>query len=459
MASKKELVEAQTFGRRRLLTAFVSGSPGGREIEPQKPMRAVVAGVALSVLLVLGSLGYGLLKPGLPTGWDNNKLVLTKGSGARFVSIKGTLYPVLNTTSARLVIPSESFEVVEVAESKISDVPRGKQIGITGAPDELPSPAHLVGSGWLACVGDDGASRIQITQAPAGEATTDSAVVTVADQTYVVNGSYRYLVPKKDVTAVLRALQLESAPVRAVTGPWLNVFTPGDDLAPLFLPTAGDPLVTSTLPSGTVVGSVVEQTGSGTEARRYVVTAAGELAPLTEIGYQLYQLGSGAQLGAPIQVSSADIRDVRTAPELAPPTWPQAPAAAFDGLDPMCAVLQVPPGSAPGAQPVAHFALAATTTTDALPTTGRAEVEVDAGKGALVRATGDQLTDQGTVAIIDQSGTVFAVPDPSTEVLAQLGYTAADISPVPQSWLAFLPAGPELTVAAASMAPAGTSGS
>ena len=458
MASKKELVEAQTFGRRRLLTAFVSGSPGGRELEPTKPMRAVIAGIALSVLLVLASLGYGFLKPGLPTGWDDNKLVLTKGSGARFVSIKGTLYPVLNTTSARLVIPSESFAVVEVAEAKISDVPRGKQIGITGAPDELPSPANLVGSGWLACVGEDGASRIQITQDTAGAATADSAVVTVADETYVVHGSHRYLVPAQDVTAVLRALGLESAPVRAVTGPWLNVFAPGDTLAPLFLPGAGDPLVTSTLPSGTVVGSVVEQTGSGTESRRYVVTAAGELAPLTAIGYQLYQLGSGAQLGAPVEVTSADIRDVRTAPELAPQTWPQDPAAAVTGSEAMCAVLQVPDGSAPGAQPVAHLALAAIPA-DALPTTGQAEVEVSAGKGALVRATGNQLTDQGTVAIIDQSGTVFAVPDSSTEVLAQLGYTEADISPVPQSWLEFLPAGPELTVAAASRAPAGTSGS
>lgn len=459
MASKKELVEAQTFGRRRLLTAFVSGSPGGRELEPQKPMRAVVAGVALSVLLVLGSLGYGLLKPGLPAGWDNNKLVLTKGSGARFVSIKGTLYPVLNTTSARLVIPAGSFAVVEVTESKISDVPRGKQIGITGAPDELPSPANLVGSGWLACVSEDGASRIQISQTPAGATSADSAVVTVADQTYVINGSHRYLVPRKDVTAVLRALGLDSAPVRAVTGPWLNVFTPGDDLEPLFLTGAGDPLSTSMLPSGTVVGSVVTQTGAGSQDRRYVVTADGELAPLTEIGFQLYQLGSGASLGAPIEVTSAEIRDVQTAPELAPASWPQTPAAAFDGLDPMCAVLQVPASGAPDAQPVAHLALASAPATDALPTTGNAEVAVDAGKGALVRATGDQLTDQGTVAIIDQSGTVFAVPDASTEVLAQLGFTEADISPVPQAWLAFLPAGPELTVAAASMPPAGTSGS
>ena len=32
MATKKHLVEAHAFSRRRLVTAFVSGAPGGREL-------------------------------------------------------------------------------------------------------------------------------------------------------------------------------------------------------------------------------------------------------------------------------------------------------------------------------------------------------------------------------------------------------------------------------------------
>ena len=36
MATKKDLVEAQSFSRRRLTTAFVSGAPGGREVEPEE---------------------------------------------------------------------------------------------------------------------------------------------------------------------------------------------------------------------------------------------------------------------------------------------------------------------------------------------------------------------------------------------------------------------------------------
>jgi hypothetical protein len=138
VASKRDLVEAQTYSRRRLLTAFTSGAPGGRELEPTKPLRGVVAGVSLSVLLVLGSLGFGLLSPTLPDGWDDQSLVIVEGDGSRYVGIQGTLHPVLNVTSARLVLDSGSFHVVDVSEDDITDAPRGATIGIAGAPDELP---------------------------------------------------------------------------------------------------------------------------------------------------------------------------------------------------------------------------------------------------------------------------------------------------------------------------------
>ena len=42
MATKKDLVEAHAFSRRRLVTAFVSGAPGGREVEPVRPGRVLI---------------------------------------------------------------------------------------------------------------------------------------------------------------------------------------------------------------------------------------------------------------------------------------------------------------------------------------------------------------------------------------------------------------------------------
>jgi len=45
MATKKDLIDAQTYSRRRLLAAFTSGAPGGKEVEPTSPMKAVIGGV------------------------------------------------------------------------------------------------------------------------------------------------------------------------------------------------------------------------------------------------------------------------------------------------------------------------------------------------------------------------------------------------------------------------------
>ncbi len=52
MSSKKDLVEAHSFNRRRLITAFVSGAPGGREVEPVRYGRTLVGGLVLALLIV-----------------------------------------------------------------------------------------------------------------------------------------------------------------------------------------------------------------------------------------------------------------------------------------------------------------------------------------------------------------------------------------------------------------------
>ena len=153
MATKKDLVEAQSFSRRRLTTAFVSGAPGGREVEPDRPLRAVVGGLALTVVLVLGSMAFGWLRSSLPDDWKNDRLVIAEDSGARYVSVEGVLHPVVNTTSARLLIPADQFKVIAVPDQELEEIQRGPTLGILGAPDSLAPRDRLVGSGWVSCLG------------------------------------------------------------------------------------------------------------------------------------------------------------------------------------------------------------------------------------------------------------------------------------------------------------------
>ena len=71
MGTQRDLVEAHSFNRRRLVTAFVSGAPGGREIEPTRPGRTIAAGLVLAVLLVAGAAVSGALQGRTPTDGDD----------------------------------------------------------------------------------------------------------------------------------------------------------------------------------------------------------------------------------------------------------------------------------------------------------------------------------------------------------------------------------------------------
>ncbi|WP_456826246.1 type VII secretion protein EccB [Cellulomonas sp. P5_E12] len=461
MASKRDLVEAQTYSRRRLLTAFVSGAPAGQELEPTKPMRGVVAGILLTVILVLGSLAYGLLKPTLPDGWDDSSLVVVKNVGTRYVAVKGTLYPVLNTTSARLVVPSSSFHVVQVSEDDIADTPRGAAIGIAGAPDAPPAEDRLVATGWLSCLVPDGARTtlgvdlpVDVdgdgaddapTAPPVASGAAPGVLVSVDDDVYVVAGGLRYLIPLEVRSAVLRALGLDTAtPVPAPAG-WLNLFPAGTDLEPVTVPDAGKQVPsTSGLPLDTVIGTVVEVSGVGADTKRYVVDENGDLAPLGDLALPLYELGSG-QDAAVVRASAADMADVRTATEsVAPADWPQVAPVPVPADRSACARLTT------GAE--THVDLVTT----AADPDAAAGVLVAPGGGALVRAA---TTDAGAggVLLVDESGSAFPVPDASDEVLARLGYTPAHVTRVPPAWTALLPAGPALTedAAATQVSPAG----
>ena len=450
MATKRDLVEGQEFARRRLLTAFTSGAPAGRELEPTKPLRGVAAGLLLTALLVVGSLAWGLLAPTLPTGWDTGSLVIVKGVGTRYVGVDGTLYPVLNATSARLVVPSASFHVVQVAAGAIEDAPRGVTIGIVGAPDAPPAADRLVATGWSACVAADGGTRLWVGASAAGAvpAVVDGlgALVEAGDDLWLVADGVAHRIPAQDRTAVLRALGLEQVTPVPASGAWLTLMGTGADLEPLVIDGAGDPVpATSALPADVRVGTVVEVAGAGDAVSRYVVDRRGQLLPMSDLAAALYAPGSGAQSGAVWRATAAEVSAVATAAgQAGAADWPvQVPDLPADGRLP-CVTLTT--GDEATLSMGAVDAAAA----------AHAGVSVQSGGGALVRAQ----SAPGAVSVVwlvDEAGTAFPVPDASDEVLARLGFAAADVTVVPPAWTALFPTGPTLTTAAAGT-PVGAAG-
>jgi type VII secretion protein EccB len=444
MATKGDLIEAQNFSRRRLLTAFVSGAPGGKELEPAAPMRAVIAAIALTVLVVLVGVFYGFIRPGLPQGWENGKLLLVTDTGARFVTVEGVLHPVINTASARLLLPSEGFEVIDTDQASIAGTSVGDTLGIVGAPDELPAPGNLRNTGWSACVTDDAALDVRIAAAGGPTTATGRAAVVRTDGAlYVVSGERSFAVSDVDAAAVLRAAGITALDPVDVPTDWLNLYAPATELAPLEVANLGEPVGGSSLR----VGDVVHVTGTPDDAR-LLVQADGTLAALTPLAWQLYQLGSGNALaGQVIDVAAPDISALGTAARPAGgQDWPTDGFEAVDADERVCASLLPGDGQA----------VTALSTQDAEAET-EAGVQVAPSHGALVRAggRGDQST--GIVTLIDATGTAYPLPGATEETVARLGYAADDVGSVSDGWTALLPTGPTLSEAAAGRSPAAES--
>lgn len=442
MAAKKDLIEAQGFSRRRLLTAFTAGAPGGKELEPAKPMRAVVASIALAALVVIAGVFYGLLKPGLPSGWEANTLILVKDTGARYLSQSGTLYPVINSTSARLLTPGDGFSVITTDSGSLAEIPVGPSIGIVGAPDDVPSPDKLINSGWTACpVEGDVALVLDGDAKPA--AAEAGTVVTSDGVTYVVSGSFRYAVSPdapNNSASVLREVGLADQIPLDVDSRWLNLFTAGADLAPITVSGAG-----ALAPGGTlVVGQVVTPQGAG---KNYLVTTEGKLAPLTPLAYRLYLLGTGVTLGEAVEIPVTDTIGVDSAPDSGYGTdWPAQPLSALAPESLPCAQQT---SSNDGAQST----VLATATT--VPDVGG--VVVPSRSGALVAAGGAGTESAREVVLVDQLGVAYPIPNADDEVLARLGYVADDVGLASGAWMQFFAAGPDLSVGAAGSTPQGTS--
>ena len=246
----------------------------------------------LALLIVAGAAVAPLLKTTLPKDWNQNGLVVGKESGSRFVAYQGTLYPVINTTSARLILGAEGkFDVNFVPDDKIAEQKQGPTIGIAGAPDLLPSTGNLVQTGWSACTNEARAVRVALSpKAPVTVSARGAFVAQAPDgSTQVVAGGHRYPVPEGERgISTLRALGLDGEAARPVPGLWLDLVPRGGSLEPFSVEGAGSRVDTG------VDG--LDQVGSPlrVDGRPYVLSRDG-LLPLSDFAYTIYRWSAPAR--------------------------------------------------------------------------------------------------------------------------------------------------------------------
>lgn len=470
MATKKDLVEAYSFSRRRLVTAFVSGAPGGREVEPTRPGRAIIGGLALAVLLVAGGAVLGILKSPTVVDLDQaGKLVSEKETGADYLvlAVDGSddteLRPLANITSAMLVIGSD-LEAEEVPRSEINDRQIGDPIGILDAPATPPQPADLVQDGWSACTGVIGQPRVgiklDVSDPPQTTPTpdvsflvrTESGGVYVIAQSFPSEQAYAYFIPDGQgtgrIAGALTAQELGSAV--PVPDRWITMFPIGGELklrtfglegADLEVPW---PLRDQLNRAGDAEIGDLLLVGDDT----YLMTRTGVLE-LDEFSDTLYR---NLQLPERPKEFSASQRPggiaVTEVSDLDGVNWPREVRGERPPTGQLCAQLDTS-GTQPGVS-------LATTTLDSEASAGGVAFDavdrsVDSGAGAFVQSGG--WSGVGPTAPVLVDARAYAYPVGPGDETGNLGY--ADVAPVvvPQDWLDLFQPGVALTIDAARCPP------
>ncbi|MFC4507952.1 MULTISPECIES: type VII secretion protein EccB [Streptomyces] len=502
MASRRDQLNAYTFAKRRMLAAFLQSSPDGSEEGAPRPLRAILPGVIVGVIVMAVFGAWGMFKPTAPKGWDepNAKVIVASKSTTRYVVLKTDgqvqLHPVLNMASAKLLLNAGEGAVVTVAESVLDNgkIPHGVTIGIPYAPDRLPS-ADEAGSTkrWAVCerpsAGGGSVQKAALVLSAKDMKVTDGTgrlqggqllyVADPDDQRYVVDATGRAYPIDKGDELLLRAVVGSNRQPQKVSAEWLATLHLGD---PITFPdiTEGQPGDPADAPgqlddATNKVGMVLKGRDSNTD--QYYVVLPGRVAPVSAFVAQLLlfseELAPLGQAGQAAEVSPGAI-----VPGKAFGTehrWPTEdpepvndPSTAKGSRSTVCNVLRGVNANS-GATTLSTWV--GTDFPQKLPT-GSSSAYVTPGSGQLYRQFQGEEPQAGPVFLVTDTGLRYVLQsngDSATddagigttpkqreqqqqeEKQAQtlLGYKDVDPAPIPAAWSEFLPTGPRLSTAAA----------
>ncbi|MGW3624824.1 type VII secretion protein EccB [Streptomyces sp. NPDC000880] len=503
MASRRDELNAYTFAKRRLVAQFVQPNSTGSEEGAPRPLRAVVPGAIVGVVVLAIFGAWGMFKPVAPQKWDapGENVIIASKSTTRYVVLKTKgktqLHPVLNMASAKLLLDPDKGKVINVSESVLDSgkIPHGATLGIPYAPDRLPDAGEAGNAKrWAVCErpGEGGRAiqKAAFVLAEREQQKTDGAnrlgggellYVEGPDQTrYVVDAEGKAYPVEKD-ELLLRQLVGQGRAAQRVSAAWLDTLHKGDLIK--FPTITGSPGAGANVPGDLApelnkVGMVLMAT-DGTRNQQYVVLP-GRVAPVSDFtaklllnSRDLIELG---QAGRAKSVSAATFQPGEAFgqnndwPELAPKPV-NSPTISEGGRNTVCNVLRTVDEDN-GATTLSTWA--GTDFPATLPT-GSSSAYVTPGSGLLFRQFKGSTTASGFLFLVTDTGLRYAMQsngDSATDdsgigssgskeeeqarqqeaqqAQNRLGYKSVDPVPVPAAWSSFLPTGPRLSTGAAS---------
>ncbi|ROO63204.1 type VII secretion protein EccB [Micromonospora sp. Llam0] len=462
MESRRDQVHAYFYILGRLNAALMMGRPDPYEPPNRRPMIGLVIGILLALVIAGGFGIYGIFRPGGDTSWNRPGVIIAvKESGARYLLLDGHLRPVLNYTSARLVLGGAmDASIVRVSRHSLTGVPMGSPIGILGAPDAVPAADRLYRGPWTVCAPPPSPAGVPAVTLLLGDLadpvplTDDQGfLVRTADgHNYLVWQGRRY---RMTVASAVALGYIAEAPV-LVTPAWLNPIPAGRDLIFPAVSDRGQP--------GPSVGGRPTRVGQVYEVRNPMTGTAEQFLVRTDGLVRLSRTAAALVLAdpaigqaypdgpvGPIPVRPDELAAASVAASMDfvdgyPPDPPQPlagggglPCVGFDSAGSTVAVrlYRAPATALAGALPAPRAATA----------TGTADrIMIAPGTGVLARNPYAPGTVGGAMFLISEFGVKYPLPPAGAEALGYGGVQPVD---VPGELLELLPTGPVLDPAAA----------
>jgi len=470
--TRREQVRAYRFVTRRIVSALLSGEPETTDLPMRRLGLALFSSILFAAIVLAGVGAYGLIVPGGGTPKPNT-LIVERETGARYVYQQDRLFPVLNYASARLILGVANPEVRLMSQRSLRSLPRGRPVGISGAPDALPDSSALLGLPWSVCSAPRSpdvpapVTHLLVGSQPSGGVAIggDNALLVAVDaDRYLIWHNLRLKVRDRGVLAALGYSSAFAIPV----GPALiNAITAGPELAPFQLRDAGKPSTRRIKGQTPLIGQVYH-----VGHQHYVLTADG-LVTIGEVSTLLFLAGGVTDQEITAVEAGRNQVDRRAEAEGFPSTVPRL-RAVNNVQSAVCAHYRGGTDAAhrtitvevfdrvPGKLSVSTSDLVGQVT-GGVRTADR--VAVDGGHGALVQAlpAAGATAAGATVYLVTDQGIKYALATRSDAKTA-LGYGEVTPLEVPSALLALIPTGPTLDpVAARSFTgrpnPAPTSGS
>ncbi|AWK73496.1 type VII secretion protein EccB [Rhodococcus oxybenzonivorans] len=433
--------------------------------------RALAVGVVIASLGLAGCAALALFRPQDKIG--DASIVVGKDSGAMFVVMGDTLRPVLNLSSARLIVGQAEKPVI-VKESEIDTRPRGALVGIPGAPSALPPGDAAAKTPWAVCdsVGADG-HRAVTTSVVVGEpdpiegggglARDQALLVSTSDAAYLMYNGTRAKIDLHD-PAITRALGLEGATPRPVSLGFVNAVPEVPPLVAPSIPGAGSQPRFALRDK--VIGSVF-QVVIGSETTHYVVLRDG-IQKISSAVANLIFLSDSHGDTEMSSVSPDATNRIPSVEQIAVSSFPESAPEIVDAISsPVSCLIWKPlrgQDETAASGPAAELSLIAGRSLpipDGAHTVKLAQADgggdsadfvyVEPGSGGFVQATGIEphSTRRDSTFFVADTGVRFGVPD--ADAAKALGVTA-EPPLAPWQILGLLAPGPTLAKSSALVA-------